>query len=160
MGAWARLFGELSRGGLVLSAAGGGAGHRLRRCWCTGRAEHALAICLAGLTSLLASPISWSHHYVWIVPLAVVLLQDRHLARGLRVFGLLYVIWVVAAPFKQLPGGDGVEADLQRRPAGRGQPRRRRGAAFVVLVRPAPARRGRAGRGLPGTACYAERRST
>lgn len=109
MGAWARLFGELSRGGLVLSALVAVLG-----IWSAAvvyrSGEQRLAICVAGITSLLASPISWSHHYVWIVPLAVVLLQDRHLARGLRVFGLLYVIWVVAAPFKQLPGGDGVEA--------------------------------------------------
>ncbi|MDO5533194.1 MAG: glycosyltransferase 87 family protein [Propionibacteriaceae bacterium] len=109
MGAWARVFGELSQGGLVLSAivavlgiASAAVVHRA--------GEQRLAICVAGITSLLASPISWSHHYVWIVPVAVVLLQDRHLARWLRVFGLLYAVWVMAAPFKQLPGGDGVEA--------------------------------------------------
>jgi hypothetical protein len=40
-----------------------------------------LAICVAGLTSLLASPISWSHHYVWIVPLTVVLRSAHDLPR-------------------------------------------------------------------------------
>ncbi|MDN5570736.1 MAG: glycosyltransferase 87 family protein [Propionibacteriaceae bacterium] len=108
MGLWARLFGELSRGGLLLSAvvAVGGIAvavllHRA--------SEERLAIIVAGLTSLLASPISWSHHYVWVVPLVALLLTDRALNAPLRVFGLFYGIWVLHAPFKQLPGGDGVE---------------------------------------------------
>lgn len=108
MGAWARLFGELSRGGLVASAIVAVLGiavavlvHRA--------GEEALAICVAGLTSLLASPISWSHHYVWIVPLVVVLLTHTDLAASVRVLGLFYGIWTLHAPFKQLPSGPGVE---------------------------------------------------
>lgn len=108
MGAWARLFGELSRGGLVASALVAVLGiavaalvHRA--------GQQRLAICLAGLTSLLASPISWSHHYVWIVPLIVVLLLGRDLATPVRVLGLFYGVWTLHAPFQQLPGGDGVE---------------------------------------------------
>ena len=108
MGLWARLFGELSRGGLVLSAVvalvGIGVAVLVQRA-----GEQRLGICIAGLTSLLASPISWSHHYVWIVPLTVVLLLDRHLALPIRVVGLFYAVWTLHAPFKQLPGGDGVE---------------------------------------------------
>lgn len=108
MGAWARLFGELSRGGLVVSAlvavvgiAAAVLAHRAGR--------ERLAIVLAGLTSLLASPISWSHHYVWVVPLAVVLWQERSLGRLVRGFGLAYCLWIVVAPFQRLPGGDGAE---------------------------------------------------
>ncbi|WP_040160409.1 glycosyltransferase 87 family protein [Nigerium massiliense] len=108
MGLWARLFGELNRGGLVLSAvvlvlgiAGAVAMHRA--------GEVSLAICLAGYTSLLASPISWSHHYVWVVPLTVVLLRGTHLPAPLRLFGLIYCLWTIEAPFKKLPGGDGAE---------------------------------------------------
>lgn len=108
MGMYARLFGELSRGGLVASAIVAVIGivvavlvHRA--------GEERLAIVVAGLTSLLASPISWSHHYVWVVPLLVILLTDRSLNLPLRVFGGLYGLWVALAPFKQLPGGDGVE---------------------------------------------------
>ncbi len=108
MGAWARLFGELSRGGLVISAlvvvVGVAAAVLVHRA-----GEEQLAICLAGLTSLLASPISWSHHYVWIVPLTVVLVLGSRLHPGVRVVGLFYAIWTLHAPFKQLPGGDGVE---------------------------------------------------
>ena len=108
MGLWARLFGELSQGGLVASAIVAVAG--IASAVLVHRAgEERLAICIAGLTSLLASPISWSHHYVWIVPLVVVLALHHELARSVRVLGLLYGVWTQHAPFKQLPGGDGVE---------------------------------------------------
>ncbi|MFV0406098.1 MAG: glycosyltransferase 87 family protein [Propioniciclava sp.] len=108
LGVWARLTGDVSLGGLTLSAGVAIAGivvavlvHRA--------GQQQLAVCLAGMTSLLASPISWSHHYVWIVPLTVVLIRRRELAASLRVFGLFYAIWCLHAPFKQLPGGEGVE---------------------------------------------------
>ncbi len=108
MGAWARLTGGPSAGGLALGVAvlvlGVAASITVHH---TGRA--ALAVALAGLTSLLASPISWSHHFVWIVPLAVLLWQDADLPRWLRWFGLAYSLWVAVGPFQRLPGGDGAE---------------------------------------------------
>jgi len=108
LGAWTRLLGETSRGGLVLSALvvvlGVAAAVVVHRA-----GEVGLAICLAGITSLLASPISWSHHYVWIVPLGIVLWQARRLPGWYRWFGLAYVAWGVLAPFKWLPRGDDVE---------------------------------------------------
>ena len=108
MGLWARLFGELSRGGLVASAVvlvvGITAAVVVHR-----SGERELAICLAGLTSLLASPISWSHHYVWMVPLVALLVTRASLATPVRLVGLFYGIWTWYAPFKALPGGDGVE---------------------------------------------------
>jgi alpha-1,2-mannosyltransferase len=39
--------------------------------WRRGRPE--LAVCTAALAMLLASPISWSHHWVWAVPLVLAL---------------------------------------------------------------------------------------
>lgn len=108
LGVWNRLLGEASRGGLVASALvvvlGVLAAVIVHRA-----GEVRLAICLAGVTSLLASPISWSHHYVWIVPLGVVLWQARTLPAWYRWFGLAYVAWGVVAPFKWLPRGDEVE---------------------------------------------------
>lgn len=108
LGMWNRLFGEAGRAGLLASAlvvvlgvAAAVAVHKA--------GQVRLAICLAGITSLLASPISWSHHYVWIVPLAVVLWQARALPGWYRWFGLAYVAWGVVAPFKWLPRGDEVE---------------------------------------------------
>lgn len=38
-------------------------------------------ICVTALTGLLVSPVSWSHHWVWIVPAAVLL---ANAARGVR----------------------------------------------------------------------------
>lgn len=108
LGVWTRSFGEASRGGLIASALVVLIGivaavlmHRL--------GEVSLALCLAGLASLLGSPISWSHHYVWILPLGVLLLKDQRLPLYLRVTGLFYAIWTAFAPFKQLPGDHNVE---------------------------------------------------
>ncbi|MBK8445853.1 MAG: DUF2029 domain-containing protein [Micropruina sp.] len=108
LGVWTRMFGEASRGGLVLAAVVAVIGivaavlmHKA--------GEVPLAVCLAGLTSLLASPISWSHHYVWIVPFGIVLLRNRRLPSYIRVPGLLYAIWTAFAPFKLLPGDNNVE---------------------------------------------------
>ncbi len=108
LGMWNRLTGEPSRAGLVLSVLVVGLGvwaavlmHR--------RGQVAFALCLAGLTSLLGSPISWSHHYVWVVPLAVVLWQARDLPGYLRWPGLGYAAWVAIAPFMWLPNGNNVE---------------------------------------------------
>jgi alpha-1,2-mannosyltransferase len=82
------------------------------------------AVVLCGVAGLLGSPVSWLHHFVWIVPLAVCLL-DRAPAVALpggdlrrsqprlpiwvRVLGLVFVGWVVVAPFPRLPNG----ADLE-----------------------------------------------
>lgn len=108
MGVWTRLFGEANRGGLVVAlivlAVGIVASVALHRV-----GEQALALCVAGLTGLLVSPISWSHHYVWIVPLAVLLIRDVTLPDYVRVTGLFYAVWVAFAPFKILPGGDSKE---------------------------------------------------
>ena len=108
LGVWTRLMGEASRGGLVLSVLVAVLGlvaavlmHRA--------GEVAYALCLAGLTSLLASPISWSHHYVWIVPFGIVLLRNQRLPEYLRIAGLFYSIWTAFAPFKLLPGDNNVE---------------------------------------------------
>lgn len=37
------------------------------------RGDPLLGVCLAAMAMLLASPIAWSHHWVWAVPVAVVL---------------------------------------------------------------------------------------
>ena len=108
LGMWTRLTGAPGGGGLVLSVAvvvlGVAASVLVHR-----SGEPALALCLAGLTSLLGSPISWSHHYVWVVPLAVALWQARALPAALRWSGLGYSAWVAVAPFMWLPMGDDVE---------------------------------------------------
>ena len=61
--------------GLALSAAVAALGTWAAVLWHR-RGEVALAVMLGGVATLLASPVSWLHHFVWIVPLAVVLILD------------------------------------------------------------------------------------
>ena len=39
--------------------------------------EVRFAVALCGVAGLLASPVSWLHHFVWVVPLAVCLAERR-----------------------------------------------------------------------------------
>ncbi|WP_152364483.1 glycosyltransferase 87 family protein [Microlunatus speluncae] len=75
-------------------------------------------VALCGLAGLLASPVSWSHHFVWIVPLGLCLAgpllsrqvgPPRRLPLWFQILGWAFVGWVVVAPYKQLPGGADVE---------------------------------------------------
>lgn len=75
-----------------------------------------LALNLCGVAGLLASPVSWLHHFVWVVPLAFSLLERRangpaarRLPPALLVLAWLFVGWVVVAPFLRLPNGADVE---------------------------------------------------
>lgn len=108
LGMWTRLAGHSSGGGLALAGLvlvlGLASGVMLHR-----SGQVAVGLCLAGLTSLLASPISWSHHYVWLVPLAIVLWQHRELPGWFRWTGLGYSVWGMVAPFMWLRRGDDVE---------------------------------------------------
>lgn len=105
---WARLAHSSSMGGIWLSGLvlvlGLWAAAGMHR-----HGQDRIALVLAGVTGLLASPISWSHHYVWVVPLAVVLWQERTLPRWFRGYGFGYALWVAAAPFMYLRMGGDVE---------------------------------------------------
>jgi len=73
-----------------------------------------LAVNLCGVAGLLASPVSWLHHFVWVVPLAMSLLErrpisPRRLPAWFLVLGWLFVGWIVVAPFTDLPNGADVE---------------------------------------------------
>ncbi len=71
--------------------------------------QRVFAVALAGLTTCLASPLSWTHHYVWILPLAVALVRPG-LPRALRYAGAGWVVWVCAClPLAVLPYGGGRE---------------------------------------------------
>ncbi|MFH9399055.1 glycosyltransferase 87 family protein [Streptomyces sp. NPDC017638] len=72
----ARLLGDPAPGpGWVLPAVVTGAAGL----WLAARARHDRhGILLTGFTALLVCPISWSHHWVWCVPLLAVLLGDGH----------------------------------------------------------------------------------
>jgi alpha-1,2-mannosyltransferase len=78
--------------------------------------EVGLAVSLCGVAGLLASPVSWLHHFVWVVPLGVSLVlgrwgRTRRLPRSMLVLGWVFVGWVAAAPrgltdeSRRLPNG-------------------------------------------------------
>ncbi|MCS0638137.1 glycosyltransferase 87 family protein [Streptomyces sp. LP05-1] len=67
------------------------------------RGDRAVAAVACGLTALLVSPISWSHHWVWCVPLLVLLAArpGRHwgwTAGTALVFASFALWWVPHAP--------------------------------------------------------------
>lgn len=65
-GAWERhLTGAASVGWAVTSAA-----VLLAGAWCVRRHRHDpwYSLTLAGVVALLVSPVSWSHHWVWVIP--------------------------------------------------------------------------------------------
>jgi alpha-1,2-mannosyltransferase len=63
-----------------------------------------LALALAGM---LASPISWSHHWVWVVPAIMYAVAVRRLLVAWLVAAAFYV-----APMWLLPAGNGAELEL------------------------------------------------
>jgi alpha-1,2-mannosyltransferase len=66
--------------------------------------EEVLALTLCGLASAALAPFAWSHHYVWVVPLAV-LLGARAVAGDRRVAaGLVGVFAATVAVVTALPG--------------------------------------------------------
>ena len=63
-----------------------------------------LALALAGL---LASPISWSHHWVWVVPAIMYAVAARRFLVAWLVAGVFYL-----APMWLLPAGGDAELNL------------------------------------------------
>jgi alpha-1,2-mannosyltransferase len=66
--------------------------------------EEVLALTLCGLAAAALAPFAWSHHYVWVVPLAV-LLGGRAVAGDRRaIAGLVGVLAATVAVVTALPG--------------------------------------------------------
>ena len=113
-----RIFGLGPGGtglGLVLSALIAALGVWAAVLW-DRRGDIPLAVMLGGIATLLASPVSWLHHFVWVVPLAVVLVRDllpvgapRRLPVWFGVLGLIFCGWVAVEPFRNRPGGGDLE---------------------------------------------------
>ena len=70
--------------------------------------ERRRAAVLVAMAMLLVSPVSWTHHAIWLIPLFGLLLTDRR--PGPRLLGVVAVL--LAAPTRQLLGlpglGDGI----------------------------------------------------
>ncbi|WP_408896599.1 glycosyltransferase 87 family protein [Nocardioides sp. R1-1] len=62
---------------------------------CSRRGRRLLAICLGAVAMLVASPVSWSHHWVWVVPLTLVLWQRSRLAgvTWATLFAVRPIVW-------------------------------------------------------------------
>jgi alpha-1,2-mannosyltransferase len=67
--------------------------------------DAALGTCLGAVAMLLASPVSWSHHWVWAVPVAIVLWERSRWAAA------AWTAVFVARPVLWPPWGDHRELD-------------------------------------------------
>jgi alpha-1,2-mannosyltransferase len=59
--------------------------------WIARRADPRHGLLAVAMCGLLISPISWTHHWIWIVPLLVVLVLDKRwilVGTGVLVFGV------------------------------------------------------------------------
>lgn len=79
--------------------------------WAARRAHAPLALVGIGLLGLVASPTSWSDHWVWAAPGLLLMAGYAVSFRSLRWAALvaLTAVVAVAAPFAPAPGGDGPE---------------------------------------------------
>lgn len=106
--AWLRFTGheglDLPLGALLLSAFVGLLG-MAAAVWWARAGDFALGVALCGLASLYAAPIAWSHHFIWVIPLGLVLLTHTGLPPRLRAYGLLTAGWIAWAPFTKLASG-------------------------------------------------------
>lgn len=111
LGATTRILGYNTIGnglGLAISAAAAVLGVVVGVRWHR-RGDEAAAISLCGLATLLASPVSWSHHFVWVAPLGVLYAIRTSWPVWYRIVGWLFVGWVVTAPYKFLKSGHNLE---------------------------------------------------
>lgn len=76
--------------------------------WAHRRGEELLAICLCGTGTLLISPITWQHHWVWVVPMLLWLAGRAWLNRSGVLWG---AVAVIAIEFYVRPYQWGVPVD-------------------------------------------------
>ena len=66
------------------------------------RGDWLAAIAVTGATELLVSPISWAHHWLWILPALVLLIRDGH-----RIAAVAGYLLFAVAPFWFTPHAGG-----------------------------------------------------
>jgi alpha-1,2-mannosyltransferase len=106
-----RLTGDLNGGGLlwlILVALTVGGGLWLSwRLWSDG--ERVAAVSVTALVGLLCSPVSWSHHWVWAIPLGVAVIG--RLTKYRVFFGVAWFGVFTVAPIWWPPNHDNRELD-------------------------------------------------
>lgn len=83
-----------------------------RRLWLTGDRLGSVSVC--AMAAIYASPVSWSHHWVWIIPLGVTLVRAAYARWGLAWTGVIGVLWFglfVARPIWWVPNTNDRELD-------------------------------------------------
>ncbi|WP_182481254.1 glycosyltransferase 87 family protein [Nocardioides immobilis] len=90
---WLAVAGPLALAVVVVGAA----------CW--RRGDRVLGTCLAAMAMLLASPIAWSHHWVWAIPVAVALWERSRWAAA------AWSAVFVSRPILWPPWGEGRELE-------------------------------------------------
>jgi alpha-1,2-mannosyltransferase len=105
-----RLTGDLDGGGLIwlalVAATVLGGLWLCRTLWF--RSEHLAAVSICALIGLLCSPVSWSHHWIWAIPLGVCLLRVLH-GRVRVIVGILWFGLFAIAPIWWPPNHDNRE---------------------------------------------------
>lgn len=72
--------------------------------------ERVFAFGLVGMATCLASPLSWTHHHVWVLPLGIGALLSRRLPRWARGLSVVWAGWVsLCLMLMVLPYGGGPE---------------------------------------------------
>lgn len=111
LGASGRVIGYTTVGnltGLALSAIVAALGVITAARWYR-HGDPGMAVTLCGIATLLASPVSWSHHFVWVAPLGILCALRTEWPIWFRILGWSFVGWVATTPWKFLPDGGDVE---------------------------------------------------
>lgn len=83
------------------------------------RNQAVLGVAVVGMASAALSPFSWSHHWVWVVPLAVHLGHRAYVVGSRSALAALWIFWGVFAGWVVRTTGDTPETGLlSLRPGG------------------------------------------
>lgn len=111
LGVITRIFGQAVPtiiGGLILGLLVAALG-TLVAAWWWHRAP-VFAVGLVGLCTAIASPLSWTHHHVYVILLLASVFLREPLPRWVRYASLAWALWIAAClPLALLPYGDCVE---------------------------------------------------
>lgn len=112
LGMTTRLAGGVPSGVVLASLALGGL-LALAAAWIASvwwRQAPVAAMSLVGLATCLASPLSWTHHHVWVLPLLASLLLKERLPGWWQALAGVWVLWVAGAFILfTIPYGGGAE---------------------------------------------------
>lgn len=87
--------------------------------WAWRRGHAVLGLAVAGMASAALSPFSWSHHWVWVVPLMVHLGHRAYVLGSRSALASLWLFWAVFAGWIVSTRGDTPETGLlSLRPGG------------------------------------------